>query len=239
MPTGRGREMRGVPDLSLDTGAYTIAPSEDKREWIERTREALAGERDTDELHDYDVRRDGGGTVVGIHEVKVRLGDEDDPFTCIEWHHEFRAPDGDVLMTLDDGTLAGADGSVLATVERSLLLFGGYRVVGPDGSKLASVSSDGSLLELFSLSTHWSYAVEGTDGQRLASIGYVRAEGDPAEQALSEVAVAIETGTVPPGGAAGCRLRNPGSARAVRKVAEPGSARRMPTFGFEQVGYSR
>jgi hypothetical protein len=123
--------------------------------------------------------------------------------------------------------------------ERSLLLFGGYRVVGPDGSKLASVSSDGSLLELFSLSTHWSYAVEGTDGQRLASIGHVRAEGEPAEQALSEVAVAIETGTVLPGGAAGRRLRNPGSARAVRKVAEPGSARRMPTFGFEQVGYSR
>jgi hypothetical protein len=113
------------------------------------------------------------------------------------------------------------------------------RADDPDGSKLASVSSDGSLLELFSLSTHWSYAVEGTDGQRLASIEHVRAEGDPAEQALSEVAVAIETGTVLPGGAAGRRLRNPSSARAVRKVAEPGSARRMPTFGFERVGYSR
>ena len=62
---------------------------------------------------------------------------------------------------------------------------GPVAVEAPDGSKLASVSSDGSLLELFSLSTHWSYAVEGTDGQRLASIEHVRAEGDLAEQALS------------------------------------------------------
>lgn len=195
MPGPRQGDLaRGVVGLDLSTGDYTITPSEEKRDWGDRVADVLSGDvEDGDELHAYDVVDAQGDFVVAIVEKKVRLGDEDDFMTAIEWHHDFRTLDGETLLTMDkDETLYAAGGEdVVAKWERSFPVLGDWQLLTPDGETRATVTPTGFLRGFFS--SHGSYVVSDPGGDELARFDHVRAEGS-----LSEMEVTVTGSSVAP-----------------------------------------
>lgn len=192
--------MRGVDALDLDAGEYTLTPSEESRNWVGRLTDVLDEKADDgDVLPRFDVVGPDGEPVLGVVKRKVRVGDEDDLMTRIEWHHEFVTPAGEVVMTLDeDATLVDADGEGLAQWGTSFPLVGSLQLLDPSGQPRATVSRDGSLLAALSPAADGSYTVTAPDGTDLAQFEYGRAEGGLADAVLSEMTVSLLEPAVPP-----------------------------------------
>lgn len=198
-PSGGGA-LQGVPALDLAAGEYTITPSEQQRDWDDHVGDVLSDDvEDGDEFHEYDVVDANGDFVLAVVEKKARLGDEDDLMRRIEWHHDFRTLDGDTVMTLDqDQTLHAADGSVIATWERSFPMFGKWQLLTPDGEPRGTVVHHGLLGGLIPLSRDYSYTVTGPDGGELATFDQSDVDGGLAEKLLSQMTVTVARSAIPP-----------------------------------------
>jgi hypothetical protein len=164
-PTG-SVSIRGIDGLDLATGAYTVVPSEWRKDAGEQLGNLTSGSGDDGATwHLQDVEDETGTTVLEVVDDRREM----EGLSPSGRQFLFRTPDGTEQMVWErdgytgwaPGTLLSVDtGDELARWTQSIPMFGSWTLSTPDGETVATANRSWSLSSLM----YPAHALEAPDG---------------------------------------------------------------------------
>lgn len=193
-PTDRPR-LRGIDQLDLSPGSYTIVPSEWRRDAGEQLSNITSGTGEDGEAtwHLQDVQNAAGDTVLEVVDDRRAM---EGTLSTSGQQFLLRSPEGEELMAFERGgamrgagaTLRALDtDAVLASWEQSFPVFGSWTLADPDGTQVATAKRSWSLMNLM-YPAHVLKTPDGTEFGRFE----IRQKG-----LFLSVDVTLETASVP------------------------------------------